>query len=80
MQVLSRVALLLGVLIVIGAAFLLLKNIIDINQLHAVANANRSRDFPSPTNNVAVMAGLTLLGGFLTGLGLSFGRGRHKPS
>lgn len=79
MQVLSRVALLLGVLIVIGAAFLLLKNVIDINQLHAVANANRSKDFPSPTNNIVLMTGLTLLGSFLTGLGLLFGRARHRP-
>lgn len=74
MQVLSRAALLLGIVTVLAAAFLLAKNVIDINQLHAVANANRSRDFPSPVNNVLLMSGLALAGGFLTGLGLALPR------
>ncbi|WP_034386484.1 hypothetical protein [Deinococcus sp. YIM 77859] len=74
MPVLSRVALLLGVVILLVAAFLLAKNVIDINQLHAVANANRSRDFPSPVNQVLLMTGLALLGGFFTGLGLGLPR------
>ncbi|GAA5533700.1 hypothetical protein [Deinococcus aluminii] len=79
MQVLSRAALLLGVVIVLVAAFLLVKNVIDINQLHAVANANRSKDSPSPTNSILLMTGLTLAGGFLSGLGLSLGWGRRTP-
>ncbi|MEW6420471.1 MAG: hypothetical protein AB1511_01925 [Deinococcota bacterium] len=79
MQVLSRIALLLGVVIILVTAFLLAKNVIDINQLHAVANANRSKDFPSPINNVLLMAGLALIGGFLTGLGLALPR-RSRPA
>ena len=70
MQVLSRVVVVLGVIVVLVAVFLLVKNVIDINQLHAVGNANGSMDYPSPTNNVLLMTGLTLVGGFMTGLGV----------
>lgn len=79
MSVLSRFALLLGVVLLLVAVFLLVKNVIDINQLHAVANANRSKDYPSPTNNVLLMTGFTLAGGFLAGLGLGLPRGRQRP-
>ncbi|MDK2012734.1 MULTISPECIES: hypothetical protein [unclassified Deinococcus] len=70
MQILSRVTLTFGVIILIAAALLLGKDVIDINQLHAVANANRSTNFPSPLNGVMITAGLAVIGGFLTGLGL----------
>ncbi|WP_291432342.1 hypothetical protein [Deinococcus sp.] len=71
MQLLSRLATALGLIILVVAAILLGKDVIDINQLHAVANANRSTNFPSPLNNVLITAGLAALGGLLTGLGLS---------
>ncbi|PTA67707.1 hypothetical protein [Deinococcus arcticus] len=70
MSLLSRVALLLGVVLLIAAAVLLGKDVIDINQLHAVANANRSTNFPSPLNNVLITVALAAAGGFLAGLGL----------
>lgn len=70
MYLLSRVALLLGVILLIAAAVLLGKDVIDINQLHAVANANRSTNFPSPLNNVLITVGLAAAGGLLAGLGL----------
>lgn len=70
MQILSRVTLTFGVIILIAAALLLGKDVIDINQLHAVANANRSTNFPSPLNTVLITAVLAVIGGFLTGLGL----------
>ncbi|MFC6802227.1 hypothetical protein ACFQDE_11315 [Deinococcus caeni] len=48
MQLLSRLALAVGLILLVAAAVLLGKDVIDINQLHAVANANRSTNFPSP--------------------------------
>ncbi|MFN4252663.1 hypothetical protein [Deinococcus sp.] len=77
MQLLSRLALAVGLILLVVAAVLLGKDVIDINQLHAVANANRSTNFPSPLNNVLITAGLAALGGLLTGLGLT--RARRAP-
>ena len=71
MRIFSRVLVLLGVIVVIASAILLGKDVIDINQLHAVANANRSSSFPSPLNNVLITYALSVVGAFLTGLGLS---------
>ncbi|RJF72663.1 MULTISPECIES: hypothetical protein [Deinococcus] len=71
MKILSRILVLLGIIVVIASAILLGKDVIDINQLHAVANANRSSSFPSPLNNVLITYALSVVGAFLTGLGLS---------
>ena len=71
MRIFSRVLVLLGIIVVIASAILLGKDVIDINQLHAVANANRSSSFPSPLNNVLITYALSVVGAFLTGLGLS---------
>ena len=79
MQVLSRVVVVLGVIVVLVAVFLLVKNVIDINQLHAVANANRSNDYPSRTNNMLLMTGLTLVGGFMNGLGVRLAPRKSAP-
>lgn len=76
MRILSRLLLLVGAIVIIISAVLLGKDVIDINQLHAVANANRSTNFPSPLNNVLITYGLSLIGAFLLGLGLSLPRGR----
>lgn len=76
MRLFSRVLLLLGFLVVVASALLLGKDVIDINQLHAVANANRSTNFPSPLNNVLITYGLAVVGAFLLGLGLGM-RGRR---
>lgn len=71
MRIFSRVLVLLGIVVVLASALLLGKDVIDINQLHAVANANRSANFPSPLNNILITYALSLAGAFLTGLGLS---------
>lgn len=71
MRIFSRVLVLLGIIVVIASAILLAKDVIDINQLHAVANANRSSSFPSPLNNVLITYALSVVGAFLTGLGVS---------
>lgn len=71
MRIFSRVLVLLGIIVVIASALMLGKDVIDINQLHAVANANRSASFPSPLNNVLITYVLSVVGAFLTGLGLS---------
>ncbi|GHG30948.1 hypothetical protein CBQ26_12215 [Deinococcus indicus] len=79
MQLLSRLALAVGLILLVAAAVLLGKDVIDINQLHAVANANRSTNFPSPLNNVLITAALAALGGLITGLGLGLSRTRRAP-
>lgn len=71
MQILSRLIVTFGIIILIAAALLLGKDVIDINQLHAVAYANKSNEGPSPVNNVMITAGLAALGGLLTGLGVT---------
>lgn len=76
MKVLSRVLLLVGLIILLVGAGLLFKDIIDINQLWAVANANRSTSFFNPRQEVMIMAALAAIGGFLMGLGLSLPRRR----
>ncbi|MFD2608020.1 hypothetical protein ACFSR9_01005 [Deinococcus taklimakanensis] len=74
MQVLSRLLLLIGLIVLVAGLVLLGKNVIDINQLHAVAYANKSNEGPNPNQQILLMAGLTSVGGFLTGLGLSMPR------
>lgn len=76
MQIVSRIVVALGLVAFVAALLLLGKDVIDINQLHAVANANRSTSFPSPLNNVLITFVLAVLGGFLLGLGVSLPRRR----
>ncbi|MHA0035738.1 hypothetical protein [Deinococcus sp. PESE-13] len=71
MQILSKVVVLIGLVVIVASLFYLAKNYIDINQLHAVAYANKSNEGPNPVNNVLLMTALAVAGGFLTGLGLS---------
>lgn len=79
MRILSRLLVLVGVIVIVVSAVLLGKDVIDINQLHAVANANRSTNFPSPLNTVLITYGLSVVGAFLTGLGVSMPRSRTRP-
>ena len=78
MTIVSRIVVALGLAIFVVSLLLLGKDIIDINQLHAVANANRSTNFPSPLNNVLITFGLAVVGGFLLGLGLTLPRRRAR--
>ncbi len=70
MTIFARIVALIGLILIVGAAVFLAKTVIDINQLHAVANANRSTIFFNPVYNVLWTAGITLLGGLLAGTGL----------
>lgn len=71
MAVLSRyLFLIIGLVVLLVGLGFLGKNAIDINQLHAVANANRSASFPNPLQQVLIMSVLTTVGGLLIGLGL----------
>ena len=76
MKIVSRIVVALGLVAFVAAVLLLAKSVIDINQLHAVASANRSASFPSPLNTVLLACGLAVVGGFLLGLGLSIPRRR----
>lgn len=71
MNNLKRVLLFFGVVVLVGTVFLLAKNLIDLNQLAAVASANRSTPFFNPGREVTLTAGLALLSGLLLGLGLA---------
>ena len=70
MTILARIVALIGLILIVGAAVFLAKTVIDINQLHAVANANRSTIFFNPVYNVLWTAGIAMLGGLLAGTGL----------
>ena len=74
MQILSRALFLIGLIVVIASLVYLAMNVIAINQLHAVAYANKSNEGPNPVNNLLIMAGLGIVGGFLAGLGLTMPR------
>ena len=76
MQILSRALFLLGLIVVIASLVYLALNVISINQLHAVAYANKSNEGPNPVNNIMLMTGLGIAGGFLAGLGLSMPKRR----
>ncbi len=71
MQILSRALFLIGLIVVIASLVYLGMNVISINQLHAVAYANKSNEGPNPVNNIMIMTGLSIVGSFLAGLGLS---------
>ena len=58
MRIVSRVLAVIGFLVLVVGGVMLAKNAIDINQLHAVANANRSTPFYSPLNDVLITASL----------------------
>ena len=71
MTILSRIVTLLGLILIVVGAVLLAKDVIDINQLHAVASANRSNNFfNNPVYTVIWTAGIALVGGLLAGIGI----------
>lgn len=74
MQVLSRLLLLIGLVVLVAGLVMLGKNAIDVDKLVAVANANRSTSYFNPNQQILIMAALTTVGGFLTGLGLTMPR------
>ncbi|MDI9626994.1 MAG: hypothetical protein QM286_00315 [Acidobacteriota bacterium] len=61
----------LGVVISLAFAGVMIYVVIQVNQLHAVAIANRSAGFMNPRNWMLIGAGLGFLGGFMLGLGLA---------
>ena len=71
MQTFARVIALVGLVVIVVAAVILGKNIIDINQLHAVASANRSTSFFNPVYDIMWGVGLALVGGFVAGVGVA---------
>lgn len=82
MNNLKRVLLFFGVVVLLAAVALLAKNIIDLNQLAAVASANRSTPFFNPGREVLLTAGLSLLSGLLLGFGIALHtrpRGERPP-
>ncbi|WP_045235129.1 hypothetical protein [Deinococcus pimensis] len=77
---LGRVLLLFGVILLVGSVTLLAKNVIDINQLHAVAVANRSAGFFNPSSQVVLTAGLSLASGVLLGFAISLLARARRPA
>lgn len=58
----------LGIVALVAFIGLAIYNIIEINQLHAVANANRSAQFHNPRNLILIGYAVGLLAGLLLGL------------
>ena len=73
MRILSRAVVIIGVIVTLAAMAFLFKLYIDVNQLNAVANANRSVQYitASPAGNMLLASLGALAGGFLMGLGVS---------
>lgn len=72
-KMLKSFFLLLGVVFVVGAGALLLKNVYDVNIMHETMRTyNAPKDNPSPL--IAAMAGLAAVGGLLVGLGIGMPR------
>lgn len=85
MNNLKRVLLFFGVVLAVVVIALLVKNVIDINQLAVLAGANRSAVVLNPNREVLLSAGLALLSGLFLGLGLALHSGpgraeRERPS
>ena len=78
MKIVSRIVVALGLVALVASLLRLGKAVIDINQLHAVANANRSTSFPTPLNNVLITYVLAVVGGLLLGLGITLPRRRAQ--
>ncbi len=73
MKVLKSVLVVLGVLLVVGAGGLLLKNVYDVNIMHETMRTyNNPKDNPSPL--IAVTTGVAALGGVLLGIGIGMPR------
>ncbi len=72
-KLLKSTFLVIGVILVLGAGALLLKNIYDVNIMHETMRTyNNPKDNPSPL--IAVMAGVAAIGGVLLGMGIALPR------
>lgn len=67
----KNLLLVLGVVVAIAFVALMVYDVVQINQLHAVAIANRSAGFANPRNWVMLGAALGLVAGLLLGLGIA---------
>ena len=75
MKVLKNVFLVIGLLVILGAAGVLVKNAWDLRVLYEVAMANKSQpSVTNPTNLVLIGAALAVGGGVLLGLGIGLPR------
>lgn len=61
----------LAVVVLLCFVGVMIYNVIEINQLQAVASANRSTEFKNPRNWVLIGAALGVAGGFLLGVSLA---------
>ena len=74
MKFLKWILSILGLVGLVAAGIMLAKNIIDINQLVAVASANRSTGWTNPRRWIYWTVGLAALGGLLLGWGIGLPR------
>ena len=63
--------LVLGLIVLVAFIGIMVYNVIEVNQLHAVAIANRSAGFDNPRNMMLIGSGLGLAAGLLLGLGIA---------
>lgn len=63
--------LVLGIIATIAFLVLMGYVVIEVNQLAAVASANRSNDFKNPRNFMLIGTGVGFLAGILLGLGIA---------
>lgn len=70
MKILKGIIVGIGLVALVAAAVFIGLSVIDINQMHAVAQANRSAGYPNPRSRILLTIGLSAASAFLLGLGL----------
>lgn len=68
----------IGLILFVAVVILSAMNAIEVNQLHAVASANRSKDFFNPNGRILISEVVALASGLLLGLGFAGSVGRRR--
>lgn len=60
-----------GLILFVATVILVAMNAIEVNQLHAVASSQRSKDFFNPNGRIVIATVVAMASGLLLGLGIA---------
>ncbi len=83
MKIVKGIIVGIGLVAAVVAGVFIGLSVIDINQMHAVAQANRSAGYPNPRDRILLTIGLSAAAAFLLGLGIGLPsrlRGKDTPA
>lgn len=69
-----------GLILFVAGVILTAMNAIEVNQLHAVASSQRSKDFFNPNTRILITEVVAMVSGLLLGLGVSLSVRRRPES